>query len=82
MESMDWYNKLKATGASEELVMKAHKTIEHPVWKTKYISDPLFDIYRKGFYKWLESTNVKVINATQGGTVFHDKLEYKSLSEI
>lgn len=81
-EKMDWYNKFKDTGASEGLIMKAHKKITHPVWKTTYISDPLFDLYRSGFYKWLESTTVKVINATGGGTLYHDKLECASLNNL
>ena len=70
------------TGASDETIQKAYTTIEHPYFKTKCLSDIVFTAYRTAFYSWLDKTKCKVTNATEGGALIHNKLEYKRLEEI
>lgn len=77
-----WYDRFKATGASEETIKKAYTQGEHPIYKTQYLSDVMFDAYRMGFYSFLSKTKCRVINASEGGSLFHSKMECKRLEEI
>ena len=77
-----WFNAFKSTGASDETIQKAYTTIEHPHFKTRCLSDIVFTAYRTAFYSWLDKTKCKVTNATEGGALIHNKLEYKRLEEI
>lgn len=77
-----WYDKFKESGASEETIKKAYTEIEHPIFKTKSMSDILFDAYRMAFYNWVKQTKCKIINASEGGTVWHDKIECKKFADV
>ena len=77
-----WLDRFKASGASEETIKRAYTQGEHPIFKTKYLSDIVFDAYRMAFYNWVKQTKCKIINASEGGSVFHEKIECRKFEEI
>lgn len=77
-----WMKKFVESGASKETIEKAYTTIEHPIFGTKCVSDIMFDAYRHSFYQWVSRTKCKIINATEGGSIFGNKIECKTLEKV
>lgn len=47
-----------------------------PLTNEKYFTDPTYFWYRRNFLQLMEkATNTKTINCTEGGILFHDKIE-------
>jgi hypothetical protein len=77
IENTAYYSALmKGTGGVTAHVEKLFKHIHHPFFKTDAITDTIFWYYREAFLGLVLTTkNYRVVNCTEGGTLFGQGME-------
>jgi hypothetical protein len=75
---------LEASNNNKEIVKKYYKILHNPDYNCDVVVDPVFDCYREGFCDLILRTPewVKTINATEGGSLFGEKIKSMKLSDF
>jgi len=75
---------LKVLGNDEREIKKRYKKILNPYLNCDVLIDPTFDYYREAFLDLVQRPPswTKTINATEGGSLFGDKIENMTFSNF
>ena len=57
------------------------KTIEHPVFKTRQILDPVYQLFRSEFLDIAKTKPCITVNCTEGGSLFGQGIESKKFED-
>lgn len=58
------------------------KVSYNPALKCEYVVDPIYDYFRKTLIEYVEKTNVKTINLTPQGSLYHESIQNQTLEEF